>query len=313
MNEKHTPVLVEETIHWLAIKPDGLYVDATVGLGGHAIEIVRRLGAGGQFVGLDRDAAALEIARTRLAEFGDKVTLVHANFSQIGEVFAERRLRPADGVLADLGVSSMQLDKGERGFSFRERGPLDMRMDRDMEETADDIVNTVEEKALADLLYQFGEERDSRRIARTIVRARPIRDTEHLATVVAGVRKVRGRQKLHPATKTFLALRIAVNREMEELGQFLSRVPATLSQGGRWVMLSYHSLEDRPVKQCFQRLAREGALKILTKKVIQASDAEIAANPRARSAKMRVAEKIDSDQPATAGLHGSPQGKAWQQ
>jgi 16S rRNA (cytosine1402-N4)-methyltransferase len=306
LNEKHTPVLVEETIHWLAIKPDGLYVDATVGLGGHAIEIVRRLGAGGQFVGLDRDAAALEIARTRLAEFGDKVTLVHANFSQIGEVFAERRLRPADGVLADLGVSSMQLDKGERGFSFRERGPLDMRMDRDMEETADDIVNTVEEKALADLLYQFGEERDSRRIARTIVRARPIRDTEHLATVVAGARSVRGRQKLHPATKTFLALRIAVNREMEELGQFLSRVPATLSQGGRWVMLSYHSLEDRPVKQSFQRLAREGTLKILTKKVIQASDAEIAANPRARSVKMRVAEKMDSDQ------HGEPLGKAWQ-
>jgi 16S rRNA (cytosine1402-N4)-methyltransferase len=307
LNGKHTPVLVEETIHWLAIKPDGLYVDATVGLGGHAIEIVRRLGAGGQFVGLDRDAAALEIARARLAEFGDKVTLVHANFSQIGEVFAERRLRPADGVLADLGVSSMQLDTGERGFSFRERGPLDMRMDRDMEETADDIVNTVEEKALADLLYQLGEERDSRRIARTIVRARPIRDTEHLATVVAGARKVRGRQKLHPATKTFLALRIAVNREMEELGQFLSRVPATLSQGGRWVMLSYHSLEDRPVKQCFQRLAREGSLKILTKKVIQASDAEIAANPRARSVKMRVAEKMDSDQ------HGEPLGKAWQQ
>ena len=313
MDAKHTPVLVEETIHWLAIKPGGFYVDATVGLGGHAIEIVRRLGAGGQFVGLDRDAAALEIARARLAEFGDKVTLVHANFSQIGEVFAERRLPPADGVLADLGVSSMQLDLGERGFSFRERGPLDMRMDRDTEETADDIVNTAGEKALADLLYQLGEERDSRRIARTIVRARPIRDTEHLATVVAGVRKVRGRQKLHPATKTFLALRIAVNREMEELGQFLSRVPATLSQGGRWVMLSYHSLEDRPVKQCFQRLAREGALKILTKKVIQASDAEIAANPRARSAKMRVAEKIDSDQPATAGQHGAPQGKAWRQ
>ncbi len=293
------------TIQWLAIKPGGLYVDATVGLGGHAIEIVRRLGAGGQFVGLDRDAAALEIARGRLAEFGDKVTLVHANFSQIGEVFAERRLPPADGVLADLGVSSMQLDLSERGFSFRERGPLDMRMDRDMEETAGNIVNTAGEKTLADLLYQIGEERDSRRIARTIVRARPIRDTEHLATVVAGARKVRGRQKLHPATKTFLALRIAVNREMEELGQFLSRVPATLSQGGRWVMLSYHSLEDRPVKQCFQRLAREGTLKILTKKVIQASDAEIAANPRARSAKMRVAEKIDSDQ------HGEPQGKAW--
>src|ERR1700692_3604895 len=152
---------------WLAVKPNGLYVDATVGLGGHAIEIVRRLGAGGRLVGLDRDGAALEIARGRLAEFGDKVTLVHANFSQIGEVFAERRLRPADGVLADLGVSSMQLDIGERGFSFRTQGPLDMRMDRSMEETAADIVNMLDESALADLLYHLAEERDSRRIART--------------------------------------------------------------------------------------------------------------------------------------------------
>ena len=177
-------MLVQETTDWLAIKPGGFYVDATVGLGGHAIEIVRRLGAGGRLLGLDRDAQALEIAGGRLAEFGEKVSLVHANFSQIGEVFAERRLPPADGVLADLGVSSMQLDLGERGFSFRARGPLDMRMDRESEETASDIVNTASEKALADLLYQYGEERDSRRIARTIVRARPIRDTEHLATVV---------------------------------------------------------------------------------------------------------------------------------
>ena len=300
-------MLVEETIHWLAVKPGGFYVDATVGLGGHALEIARRLGAGGQLLGMDRDTQALEIARGRLAQFGDRVTLVHANFSQIGEVFAERGLPPADGVLADLGVSSLQLDRGERGFSFRSAGPLDMRMDRDTEETAFDIVNTAGEKELADLLYQLAEERDSRRIARNIVRARPIRDTAHLATVVAGARSVRGRQKLHPATKTFLALRIAVNREMEELGQFLSRVPATLSPGGRWVVLSYHSLEDRPVKQCFQKLAQEGVLKILTKKVIQASDAEIAANPRARSVKMRVAEKIDPDQ------HGKPQEEEWEQ
>src|ERR1700692_2196286 len=181
---------------WLAIKPGGLYVDATVGIGGHSIEIVRRLGAGGRLVGLDRDAQALEIARSRLAEFGDKVTLVHANFSQIGEVFAERSLPPADGVLADLGVSSMQLDLGERGFSFRACGPLDMRMDRDTDETASDIVNTADEKALADLLYQYGEERDSRRIARTIVRARPLRATETLATVVAGARNPGGRAKL---------------------------------------------------------------------------------------------------------------------
>src|SRR5665213_659977 len=300
-------------MEWLAIKPDGLYVDATVGLGGHSVEILRRLGAGGRLLGLDRETQALEIARERLAEFKDKVTLVHANFSQIGEVFAERGLLPADGVLADLGVSSMQLDLGERGFSFRAQGPLDMRMDRETEETASDIVNTAGEKALADLLYQLAEERDSRRIARNIVRARPIRDTEHLAKVVAGARSVRGRQKLHPATKTFLALRIAVNREMEELGQFLSRVPATLSPGGRWVMLSYHSLEDRPVKQSFQRLAQEGVLKILNKKVIQASDAEIAANPRARSVKMRVAEKIDPLQPASAGRYEAPQEEEWQQ
>jgi 16S rRNA (cytosine1402-N4)-methyltransferase len=292
LDVQHKPVLVEETTSWLAVKPSGFYVDATVGLGGHAIEVARRLEAGGRLLGLDQDAQALEIARARLSEFGDKVTLVHANFSQIGEVFAERRLPPADGVLADLGVSSMQLDLGERGFSFRSRGPLDMRMDRNADETAADIVNTVEEKQLADLLYQYGEERDSRRIARNIVRARPIRDTEHLATVVAGARSARGRQKLHPATKTFLALRIAVNREMEALGQFLSRVPATLSPGGRWVMLSYHSLEDRQVKQAFQRFAQDGTLKVLTKKVIQASDAEVAANPRARSVKMRVAEKI---------------------
>jgi len=289
-------VLVEETIHWLGIKPDGLYIDSTVGLGGHAIEIVRWLGAGGRLVGLDRDAAALAIARERLREFGDKVNLVHANFSEIGEVAAGLKLPPADGVLADLGVSSLQLDEAERGFSFRARGPLDMRMDRDaaaeQAQTAQDIVNAAGEKELADLLYQYGEERDSRRIARAIVRARPIRDTEHLATVVAGARQKRGRQKLHPATKTFLALRIAVNREMEELGQFLSRVPATLNSGGRWVVLSYHSLEDRQVKQAFQRLGAEGSFKILTKKVVRPSEAEIAANPRARSAKLRAAEKL---------------------
>ena len=310
-------MLVEETIHWLAIKPGGLYVDATVGLGGHSIEIARRLGEGGRLIGLDRDTAALERARERLKEFADKVTLVHANFSQIGEVFAERQLPPADGVLADLGVSSMQLDFSERGFSFRGRGPLDMRMDRKSDTTASEIVNTAEEKELADLLYQLGEERQSRRIARAIVRARPVRDTEHLATVVAGSQKVRGRQKLHPATKTFLALRIAVNREMEELGQFLSRVPATLSPGGRWVVLSYHSLEDRPVKQAFQRLAHEGVLKILTKKVIRASEEEIAANPRARSVKMRVAEmigpaaNIEDEMEMDPDQHGTPHRKAW--
>src|SRR5262249_20113314 len=197
-----------------------------------------------------------------------------------------------DGVLADLGVSSMQLDQAERGFSFREAGPLDMRMDAESGPlTADEIVNRWQERELADLLFREAEEHDSRRIARAIVRARPLRDTAHLATVVAGARKHGGRQRLHPATKTFLALRIAVNREMEELGQFLSRTPATLNSGGRWVLVSYHSREDRLVKRAFQEAQRQGVLKVLSKHVIQPSPAEILANPRARSAKLRCPER----------------------
>jgi len=290
-------VLAEEALRWLRIEPGGTYVDATVGLGGHAAEIVSRLTTG-RLVGLDRDAGALEVARERLKDFGERVVLVQADFSRIGEVAQELNLPPIQGMLADLGVSSLQLDTAERGFSFRFAGPLDMRMDSRSAITAADIVNETAETELADLLYRLGEERDSRRIARAIVRARPIRSTEHLATVVAGARTSRGRQKLHPATKTFLALRIAVNRELEELGQFLDRAPATLAPGGRWVVLSYHSLEDRMVKQEFRRLSSEGVLNVLTRKVVRPSDAEIAANPRARSAKMRVAEKLMPAAPA---------------
>jgi len=282
---------VDEVIEWLRIRPDGTYADVTTGTGGHALEIARRLTTG-RLVGLDRDPQALEIARERLKRHEGQVVLVHAEFSKIGEVARELALPPLDGVLADLGVSSLELDSPERGFSFRWAAALDMRMNPDSVLMADEIVNRWSEKDLADLLYYKADERDSRRIARAIVRARPIRDTEHLATVVAGGRKARGRQKLHPATKTFLALRIAVNREEEELGQFLSRTPATLNSGGRWIVLSYHSLEDRLVKHAFQRLAREGSLRLLTKKVIQPGADEVRANPRARSAKMRVAEKI---------------------
>jgi len=287
----HTPVMAGEAIRWLRIDPGGVYLDATVGLGGHSLEIAKRLTTG-RLVGLDRDAQALEIARERLKGFERLVTLVHANFSRVDEVVRELGIPLLDGVLADLGVSSLQLDTAERGFSFRFAGPLDMRMDVDEATTALEIVNEYAEKELADLLYQLGEERDSRRIARVIVRARPIRDTQHLATVVAGARTSRGRQKLHPATKTFLALRIAVNRELEALGQFLDRVPATLAPNGRWVVLSYHSLEDRLVKRKFQQLSREGVVRILTRKVEQPSEAEVAANPRARSAKLRAAERL---------------------
>ncbi|MGA8873201.1 MAG: 16S rRNA (cytosine(1402)-N(4))-methyltransferase RsmH [Candidatus Acidiferrales bacterium] len=292
MSVLHTPVLVAEVVEWLRIRPEGTYLDATAGTAGHAIEIAKRLTTG-RLVAIDRDPQALEIARERLKEFGEKVILVHREFSEIGEVAEELKLPPLDGVVADLGVSTLELDSPERGFSFRWAGPLNMRMNPDTPLTADEIVNQWPEKELANLLYEKAEERDSRRIARSIVRARPIRDTAHLATVVAGVRKARGRQKLHPATKTFLALRIAVNREEEELGQFLSRTPATLNSGGRWIVLSYHSLEDRLVKRAFQRLAQEKRFRVLTKKVIQPSEEEVRMNPRARSAKMRVAEKID--------------------
>ena len=294
----HTPVLLDEVLDWLRIRPDGTYLDATLGTGGHAIEIARRLTTG-RLIGLDRDPQAIEIARKRLEELEPRerqVTLVQADFSRIGEVAAEQNLPPLDGVLADLGVSSLELDTPERGFSFRFAGPLNMRMSPEASLTADEIVNHWPEHELADVLYRKAEEHGSRRIARAIVRARPIRDTAHLATVVAGAQKVRGRQKLHPATKTFLALRIAVNREEEELEQFLSWTPATLSPGGRWIIISYHSLEDRLVKRKFQQLARQGIVRVLTKKVIQPGEREIESNPRARSAKMRVGEKLPAQQ-----------------
>ena len=287
--------MLAEVLEWLRIKPDGIYVDATAGAGGHSAAIAARLSTG-RLISLDRDAQALQIARERLTGFASQVSFVQTVFSKIAEAVRGLGIATVDGVLADLGVSSMQLDQPERGFSFREAGPLDMRMSGgDAAEdslTADKIVNRWPEKDLADVLYRVGEEHDSRKIARVIVKARPIRDTAHLATVVAGVRKQWGRQKLHPATKTFLALRIAVNRELEELGQFLNRAPATLHSGGRWVVLSYHSREDRLVKRAFQEGHRAGTLKVLTKHVITPTGDEQRANPRSRSAKLRCAEKV---------------------
>ena len=273
VNAPHTPVLLEEVLEWLRIRPDGTYVDATLGAGGHSEAIAERLDSG-RLISLDRDAQALQIAEERLRRFGSKVSCVLSPFSRIAEAVHELGIPKVDGVLADLGVSSMQLDQVARGFSFREAGPLDMRMSDAEELTAEEIVNRWPEKELADLLYREADEHDSRRIARAILRARPIRDTAHLATVVAGARKQWGRQKLHPATKTFLALRIAVNREMEELGQFLSRTPATMNSGARWVVLTYHSREDRLVKEAFKEGERQRTLKILTKHVIRPSEEE---------------------------------------
>ena len=285
------PVLLDEVLEWLDVKPDGTYIDATLGAGGHSAAIASRL-TSGKLISLDQDAQAIALAAERLKKFGTTVKLVESSFSRIVEVVHELGIPEVDGVLADLGVSSMQLDQAARGFSFREAGPLDMRMASGDELTAEEIVNRWSEKEIADTLYREAEEHDSRRIARAIVKARPIRDTAHLATVVAGARKQWGRQRLHPATKTFLALRIAVNRELEALGQFLSRTPATLNSGGRLVVLSYHSGEDRLVKRAFQEGEREGTLRVLTRHVIQPKDGEISANPRSRSAKLRCAERV---------------------
>jgi 16S rRNA (cytosine1402-N4)-methyltransferase len=290
----HTPVMLNEVLEWLRIKPDGVYVDATLGAAGHSVAIAEKLSSG-RLISLDRDEQALQIARERLKMFGSKVNCVLSPFSKIAEVVHELGIPKVDGVLADLGVSSMQLDQPERGFSFRQAGPLSMRMGvnaaAEDELTADEIVNRWQENELADLLYREADEHDSRRIARAIVRARPIRDTAHLATVVAGSRMQWGRQRLHPATKTFLALRIAVNREMEELGQFLSRVPATMNPEGRCVLLTYHSREDRIAKEAFREAAKQRTLKILTKHVVRPSEAEERSNPRSRSAKLRCAER----------------------
>ena len=288
----HTPVLLERVLEWLRIRPDGTYIDATLGAGGHSAAIAERL-TSGRLISLDRDVQALELARERLKRFGETVRLVQSPFSRIAEVAQEFGIPPVDGVLADLGVSSMQLDSAARGFSFREGARLDMRMDAvNGQLTADEIVNRWSEREIADLLYREADEHDSRRIAKAIVRARPIRDTAHLATTVAGARRQWGRQRLHPATKTFLALRIAVNREMEELGQFLSRTPATMNSGSRWVVLSYHSREDRLVKRAFQEGERAGAFRVLTKHVIRPREPEMTVNPRSRSAKLRCAERV---------------------
>ena len=289
----HTPVMVEEVLAHLVTHPDGLYVDATVGLGGHAEAILRRL-PDCRLIGVDKDPMALEIAQERLRPFMNRYQLFHSTYADLHQLLERQGAGPITGVLADLGVSSLQLDAPERGFSFQQAGPLDMRMDPTNPLTAEEIVNHWSERDLADLLRGCDEPR-AYKIARAIVRSRPVRDTAHLAAIVTGTRKAKGRQKLHPATRTFLALRIAVNREEEELEQFLSRVPVIISPGGRAVVISFHSLEDRRVKHAFRREAAAGRLRILTKKVVRPSDDEVAANPRARSARLRAAERPEED------------------
>src|SRR5579859_6884304 len=291
----HQPVLLKEVLEFLNVRPDGTYIDATLGAGGHSAEILKVLRHGtGKLLGIDCDAGAVALSRQRLRANEERLIVQPGNFRDIDTLHAAGGLPPADGVLADLGMSSMQVDDAERGFSFNLPGPLDMRMDRESPVTAEGIVNHAGEHDLADLIYKLGEERHSRRIARAIVKARPFRTTTELAQVVTRVIPSRaGLHHLHPATRTFMALRLAVNQELENLEAFLSKVLNLMAPGGRLVILSFHSLEDRPVKQAFVNFRHTGRARILTKHIIRASDEEIRQNPRSRSAKLRAAEKIE--------------------
>ncbi len=287
----HRPVLLREALDFLNVRPDGAYIDATLGAGGHAEEILK-LVRQGKLLGIDRDPAALAQARQRLHAFKEMVILFEGNFAEIDALHAASGLPPADGMLADLGLSSLQLEDASRGFSFNLPGPLDMRMDPNTRTTAEALVNRTGERDLADLIFKLGEERHSRRIARAIVKARPIRTTTKLAQVVTRAIPSRaGLHPIHPATRTFMALRMAVNRELENLQAFLSKALAVLAPKGRVVVLSFHSLEDRLVKQALQRWQREGRACTLTRKVIRPGQEELRTNPRARSAKLRAAEK----------------------
>jgi 16S rRNA (cytosine1402-N4)-methyltransferase len=294
----HVPVLLKEAIDFLAVKRGGTYLDATVGLGGHSYEIARRLGAPGHLIGFDKDPAALEIARGKLQAVGwtgedarRSITLIHGSFAEVGERVAPASL---DGILADLGVSSLQLGDPARGFSFQAEGPLDMRMNPMSGETAEQVVNHIDERELADVIYEFGEERRSRRIARAIVRSRPIRTTKQLVEVIsAAARSMKWKhERIHPATRTFQALRIFVNRELDDLKALLEAAPRVLKPGGRLVVISFHSLEDRIVKDAMREGAKDKHFRLLTKKPMVASEDEIDRNPRSRSAKMRAAERV---------------------
>jgi 16S rRNA (cytosine1402-N4)-methyltransferase len=313
----HVPVLLKEAIDFLAVKRGGTYLDATVGLGGHSCEIAKRLGAPGHLIGFDKDPVALEVARKKLAPVDSRsslvvsepiserlttndqrpgldwptVTLLHGSFA---ELVNEQGPATVDGILADLGVSSLQLGNPERGFSFQAEGPLDMRMNTMSGETAEQVVNHIDERELADVIYEFGEERRSRRIARAIVRSRPIRTTTQLVEVVAAAARSMNRkhERIHPATRTFQALRIFVNRELDDLKALLEAAPRVLKTGGRLVVISFHSLEDRIVKDAMRDGAKQGWYQLLTKKPLTASEEEIERNPRSRSAKMRAAGRL---------------------
>jgi 16S rRNA (cytosine1402-N4)-methyltransferase len=296
--ERHVPVLLKEAIEFLNVRAGGTYLDCTLGMAGHAAEIVRRLGPEGRLVGFDRDSEAMAQAKFRLARVSNelssqapRITLVDEAFSSIAGHVQPTSL---DGILADFGVSSLQLDEAQRGFSFMADGPLDMRMDMRSSPTAAQVVNEASERELADLIYEYGEERRSRRIARAIVRGRPVTTTGQLARIVASAAPAMKEDRIHPATRTFQALRIYVNSELEEIRTLLEAAPRLLKPSGRLVVISFHSLEDRIAKDSLREGARQGVWKILTKKPVTPCEDEMERNPRSRSAKLRAAERTSA-------------------
>ena len=292
---QHIPVLLSQVLHFLNPQPGERFIDCTLGLGGHSEAILNRTAPNGELLGLDQDPAALELSRERLGRFGRRVTLVHANFEQIGEQARSHGFVGVDGVLFDLGVSSLQLGRSERGFAFRTSEPLDMRMNPSAGPTAADLIARLSERELADLIYQYGEERASRRIARSIVyhrEKRPIATTDDLVgAIVSAVGGQRGR--VHPATRTFQALRIAVNRELDVLPIALEHALELLRPGGRLVVISFHSLEDRLVKRFMLERSRTETIsvQILTRRPVAPDESEVRENPRARSAKLRACQR----------------------
>ncbi len=300
----HEPVLLDEVVAALSPRSGGRYIDGTVGSGGHSRQLLELSSPDGQLLGIDLDVQALRLAREVLGQYGARVHLVHGSFADLGAIASDQGFYPADGVLLDLGLSTMQLSDPERGFAIQLDGPLDMRFDLSADRTAADLVNTLPEAELADMIYRYGEERKSRRIARAIVRARPLHSTRELADLV--VRVVRRRGRIHPATRLFQALRIEVNDEIRVLAQGLEEAVDVLAPGGRLAVIAFHSLEDRVVKNYFRQQARgddsggRPTLRLVTRKPIRPSQAERERNPRSRSAKLRVAEKLATESPAVS-------------
>jgi 16S rRNA (cytosine1402-N4)-methyltransferase len=294
-SERHVPVLLQDAIQFLRVREGSVVADCTLGLAGHAAEIVRRLGPQGRLIGFDRDPEALELAKARLDQVASELGSEAPQITFIGEAFSSisEHVQPAslDGILADFGVSSLQIDEARRGFSFMADGPLDMRQDTRSGQTAEQVVNEANERELADLIYEYGDERRSRRIARAIVRGRPISTTGQLSRIVASAAPAMKQDKIHPATRTFQALRIYVNRELDEIKALLEAAPQLLKPSGRLVVISFHSLEDRIAKDILRESAHKGTMQVLTKKPVTAGEEETDRNPRSRSAKLRAAER----------------------